>query len=91
MSECIKDKLSSRVCEKGTKCCNVRHKTSDCSKSDVERLVMPKHDVIYLIPGHYDGEDCAVWCDEPAPGSDDNPDDAIKYVKVKNEVQLLDK
>jgi len=29
MSKCVKDKYSSRVCEKGTKCCNVRHKMSD--------------------------------------------------------------
>lgn len=29
MSDCIEDKYSSRVCEKGTKSCKVQHKTSD--------------------------------------------------------------
>jgi len=37
-------------------------------------------EVIYLLPGTgEDGE--ATWCDDPAPGWDMDPDDAIRYVK----------
>lgn len=47
-----------------------------------ERVVMPDHGVIYLIPGEYDGEYGAVWCDDPAPGIDMKSDDAIKYLRA---------
>ena len=42
----------------------------------------PTHESIYLIPGSYDGEQCYVWSDDPAPGTEDNPADAIKYVRA---------
>ena len=42
----------------------------------------PNHERIYLIPGSYDGENCYVWSDDPAPGTEDNPQDAIEYVRA---------
>lgn len=42
----------------------------------------PNHESIYLIPGSYDGERCYVWSDDPDPGSEDNPEDAVKYVRA---------
>jgi len=33
---------------------------------------------IYLIPGEY--EEGLVWCDDPAPDSYSDPDEAVKYV-----------
>ncbi len=39
MSDCIIGSYISRVCEKGTKCCNVQHKTSDCSESALNDLL----------------------------------------------------
>ena len=39
-------------------------------------------ETIYLIPGEYDGESCLVWCDDPAPSSYSDPDDAVKYVRA---------
>jgi transcription antitermination factor NusG len=41
----------------------------------------PNHETIYLIPGSYDGEHCYVWSDDPAPGTEDNPADAVAYVR----------
>ena len=35
---------------------------------------------IYLIPGEY--EEGLVWCDDPAPDSYSDPDDAVKYVRA---------
>lgn len=42
----------------------------------------PNHESIYLIHGSYDGEPCYVWSDDPAPGTEDNPEDAVKYVRA---------
>lgn len=42
----------------------------------------PNHETIYLIPGSYDGEHCYVWSDDPAPGAEDNPADAVEYVRA---------
>lgn len=42
----------------------------------------PNHEKIYLIPGSYDGEHCYVWSDDPSPGTEYNPDDAIEYVRA---------
>jgi len=39
MSDFIEDKYSSRVCEKGTKSCNVQHNPSDCSESALNDLL----------------------------------------------------
>ena len=39
MSDCIINKYSSRVCERGTKCCTVEHKKSDCSESELNGLL----------------------------------------------------
>jgi len=43
---------------------------------------MSTPEVIYLIPGEYDGELGMVWCDDPAPDSYCNPDEAVKYVRA---------
>ena len=37
-------------------------------------------ETIYLIPGEY--EEGLVWCDDPAPDSCSDPDDAVKYVRA---------
>lgn len=42
----------------------------------------PNHERIYLIPGSYDGEHCYVWSDDPAPGAEDSPTDAVEYVRA---------
>lgn len=42
----------------------------------------PNHESIYLIPGSYDGEHCYVWSDDPAQGAEDDPADAIEYVRA---------
>lgn len=34
-------------------------------------------EIIYLIPGEY--EEGMVWCDDPAPDSYSDPDEAVKY------------
>ncbi len=39
MSDCVEEKYSSRMCEKGTKGCNVQHKPSDCSESALNDLL----------------------------------------------------
>ena len=38
-------------------------------------------EIIYLIHGEYDGEQGMVWCDDPAPDSCCDPDEAVKYVR----------
>lgn len=38
-------------------------------------------DHIYLIPGECDGEQCLVWCDDPAPGEGMDPSEAVEYVR----------
>jgi len=37
--------------------------------------------IIYLIPGESEGERCTVWCDDPAPTNDHDPDEAVRYVR----------
>ncbi|MFL1404235.1 hypothetical protein ACJO2E_02680 [Marinobacter sp. M1N3S26] len=39
-------------------------------------------ETIYLIPGECDGEPCMVWCDDPAPSPDHDPDEAVKYIRA---------
>jgi hypothetical protein len=41
-------------------------------------------EVIYLIPGEYDGheEQELFWCEDPAPGLGSDATDAIKYVRA---------
>ena len=41
---------------------------------------MSTPETIYLIPGEY--EEGLVWCDDPAPDSYSDPDDAVKYVRA---------
>ena len=43
---------------------------------------MSTPEIIYLIHGEYEGENCMVWCDDPAPSSYSDPDDAVKYVRA---------
>ena len=43
---------------------------------------MSTPETIYLIPGEYEGENCLVWCDDPAPSSCSDPDDAVRYVRA---------
>jgi sRNA-binding carbon storage regulator CsrA len=43
---------------------------------------MSTPETIYLIPGEYEGENCLVWCDDPAPSSYSDPDDAVRYVRA---------
>lgn len=49
---------------------------------------MPDHEVIYLIPGDFDGAPAALWCDEPAPSDDHDETEAIKYMRVKDDKQM---
>jgi len=41
---------------------------------------MSTPETIYLIPGEY--EEGLVWCDDPAPDSYSDPDEAVKYVRA---------
>ena len=41
---------------------------------------MSAPEIIYLIPGEY--EEGLVWCDDPAPDSYSDPDEAVKYVRA---------
>ena len=41
---------------------------------------MSTPETIYLIPGEY--EEGQVWCDDPAPDSYSDPDEAVKYVRA---------
>lgn len=41
----------------------------------------PDDKIIYLIPGSYDGIQTYLWSDDPAPGQEDDPEDAIKYIR----------
>ena len=54
---------------------------------------MSTPEFIYLIPGEYEGYPEMVWCDDPAPSYADDPDDAVKYVRVaeKSEAFILRK
>ena len=38
--------------------------------------------VIYLVQGEYNGESALVWCDDPAPDSNMDPAESVKYVKA---------
>lgn len=38
-------------------------------------------EVIYLIPGDFDGYPSWLWCEDPAPGQNDDPADAVKYYR----------
>ncbi len=51
---------------------------------DIQRERGQLPNSIYLVPD-YSGEygDCWMWCDEPAPGDDHDPYDAVKYVRAK--------
>ncbi len=51
---------------------------AESEASVVKRIVMPDHQVIYLIP---DGNGSASWCDDPAPGAGMEESDAIKYIR----------
>lgn len=46
--------------------------------SESEKLPTPP-EVIYLIPGDFDGYPSWLWCEDPTPGAHDNPNDSIKY------------
>ena len=40
-------------------------------------------ETIYLIPGEdVDGHMGWLWCDDPAPGEDMDPAEAVKYVRA---------
>jgi len=41
---------------------------------------MSTPETIYLIPGEY--EEGLVWCDDPAPDTYSDPDEAVKYVRA---------
>lgn len=41
----------------------------------------PDNETIYLIPGSYDGIQTYLWSDDPAPGDEDDPADAIKFIR----------
>ena len=43
---------------------------------------MSTPEIIYLIPGEYDGEQGMVWCDCAAPDQYCDPDEAVKYVRA---------
>ncbi|MCK2149466.1 hypothetical protein MYE70_10350 [Marinobacter alexandrii] len=50
-------------------------------------------ETIYLIPGEdVDGHIGYLWCDDPAPSHDHDPDEAVEYVrKDKHQVALSEK
>jgi hypothetical protein len=42
-------------------------------------------ETIYLIPGEdIDGRMGWLWCDDPAPSRDHDPDEAVKYVRAES-------
>jgi hypothetical protein len=44
---------------------------------------MSTPEIIYLIPGEdIEGYPGMVWCDDPAPDSCCDPDEAVKYVRA---------
>lgn len=46
-------------------------------------------EVIYLIPGEdIDGVMGWLWCDDPAPSKDHDPNEAVKYVRADKVVEL---
>ncbi len=54
--------------------------------------IMPAN-TIYLIPDSGEHEEnheySYMWCDNPAPDSDQNPDDAIKYIRADKLDELI--
>jgi predicted nuclease with TOPRIM domain len=38
-------------------------------------------ETIYLVPGSSEGQRCYLWCDDPAPGLDMDPSEAVEYLR----------
>ena len=47
------------------------------------------HKQIWLLDDYWDGEPCYVWCEDPAPGLDQDPDDAIGPYIHADEIRKL--
>lgn len=49
-------------------------------------------ETIYLIPGEdVDGAPAMVWCDDPAPGEDMDPEEAVKYIRADKHQEIIDR
>jgi hypothetical protein len=49
-------------------------------------------ETIYLIKGEdVDGAPCMVWCDDPAPSHDHDPDEAVKYIRADKHQEIIDR
>lgn len=45
---------------------------------DIKHLAV---ETIYLVPDSSEGQRCYLWCDDPAPGLDADPSEAVEYLR----------
>lgn len=48
------------------------------SLNDIKHLAV---ETIYLVPDSSEGQRCYLWCDDPAPGLDMDPSEAVEYLR----------
>ena len=48
------------------------------STTDIKHLAV---ETIYLVPDASEGQRCYLWCDDPAPGLDMDPSEAVEYLR----------
>tara|TARA_R100001039_G_C1851908_1_gene112606 strand:- start:1847 stop:2458 length:612 start_codon:yes stop_codon:yes gene_type:complete len=48
------------------------------STNDIKHLAA---ETIYLVPDASEGQLCYLWCDDPAPGLDMEPSEAVEYLR----------